>query len=332
MSRRELGPAGLALVGAVSDPLTEAAAAGRAVVIGCSGGPDSLALTAAVAWCLTRAVRTGTAAPGVRVAIIDHQQQPGSAAVAAGAAAQVRSLGLEPAVIPVQVEPTGDGPEAAARAARQQVWELLDPAEIWLGHTRDDQAEQVLLGLARGSGTRSLSGIWPRRGRYLRPLLDLTRQQTLAGCAEFDLEPWQDPHNQDPTYLRSAVRTQLLPVLEQVLGAGVPAALARTADLCREDAQALDGWAATVLEAQPPGPQLAVDALTGLPVAVGTRVLRAWTQAQAGCSPSASQTRALWQLVAQWRGQGPVDLPGCRVHRVAGQLVIGSSKNPAAQG
>lgn len=332
MSRRELGPASLAVVAAVRGPLEAAAAQRRPVVIGCSGGADSLALSAAVAWALRRSARLDESAPAVRVAIIDHRLQPGSDAVAARAAEQVEALGLDPAVVEVDVVDEGQGPEAAARDARRRVWELLDPAQIWLAHTRDDQAEQVLLGLARGSGPRSLSGMAASDGRTVRPLLELTRQQTRECCTEFGLTPWDDPHNADPRFLRSRVRGELLTELERVLGPGVDAALARSALLCRQDADALDGWAERVLAGAPSGDRLPLELLGGLPIAVGTRVLRGWVHGHAGAATSAVQVQALWSLVADWHGQGPVDLPGGRVVRCGSELVITVSRAAAQRG
>ena len=107
----------------------------------------------------------------------------------------------------------------------------------------DDQAETVLLGLARGSGARSLAGMQAASGRYLRPLLGLRRGQTGAACSALGLEPWEDPQNSDPAYARTRVRQQVLPMMEELLGPGITEALARTADRLRADADALDALA-----------------------------------------------------------------------------------------
>ncbi len=220
---------------------------GALLLVACSGGPDSLALAAAAAF---EAPRTGLRAGAV---VVDHGLQPGSDEVAGRAAAACRALGMDPVLVrAVRVDGPG-GPEAAARDARYAAlaaaaaetgaWAVL------LGHTRDDQAESVLLGLARGSGARSLAGMPPRRGVFRRPLLGISRAQTLAACAAQGLDPWQDPTNAAGAGapLRSRVRGELMPVLEEVLGPGVPAALARTADLLREQADALDELAAALL-------------------------------------------------------------------------------------
>ncbi len=116
-------------------------------------------------------------------------------------------------------------------------------AAVMLGHTMDDQAETVLLGLARGSGARSLAGMQDASGRYLRPLLGLRRWQTGAACSALGLEPWADPQNCDPAYARTRVRQQVLPMMEELLGPGITEALARTADRLRADADALDALA-----------------------------------------------------------------------------------------
>ncbi|GAA5007287.1 tRNA lysidine(34) synthetase TilS [Actinopolymorpha pittospori] len=219
-------------------------APGSWILVACSGGADSTALAAATAF---EAPRAGFQAGAVTV---DHGLQPGSDERARAVADVLRGLGLRP-VEAVRVDVTGGGgPEAAARRARyaalDEAADRLGACAVLLGHTRDDQAETVLLGLARGSGARSLAGMPPRSvrgGRYRRPLLALTRSTTEAACEAEGLRPWADPHNSDPSYARSRVRQQVLPLLERELGPGVAAALARTADLLRDDADALDAWA-----------------------------------------------------------------------------------------
>ncbi|WP_129339874.1 tRNA lysidine(34) synthetase TilS, partial [Cellulomonas endophytica] len=229
---------------------------GGLVLVACSGGADSLALAAATAFVAERSRRRGPA-PGLRAGavVVDHGLQAGSAAVAARAAEACRGLGLDPVeVVAVDVAPVG-GPEGAARAARHAA--LADAAArhgaaaVLLGHTLDDQAEGVLLGLARGSGPRSLAGMPARRGVLRRPLLGLRRSQTAAACTALGLEPWQDPTNAPGPGAprRSRVRGEVLPVLEAVLGPGVVPALARSADASREAADALDALGAALLAA-----------------------------------------------------------------------------------
>jgi tRNA(Ile)-lysidine synthase len=175
----------------------------------------------------------------------------------------------------------------------------------------------VLLGLARGAGARSLAGMPARRGRYRRPLLDLPRATVRAACAQAGLAPWEDPHNADPAYARARVRTAVLPVLDQQLGPGVTAALARTAAQLREDADALDALAA----AEPLTAELDCARLTALPAAVRARVLKRWAEQACGTAVAAAHVSALRALTESWSGQGPVALPrGVLVTRSGGRL------------
>jgi tRNA(Ile)-lysidine synthase len=280
------------------------------VLVACSGGPDSLALAAATAFV---APRLGLRAGAV---VVDHGLFDDSASVAGSVVDQLKRLELDPAeMIKVTVGAAG-GPEAAARSARYTA--LDDAADrhgaqtILLGHTRDDQAETVLLGLARGSGARSLAGMAAVSGIYRRPLLGVPRSITARACADLGLTPWHDPANLDVSFTRTRVRHEVLPVLERELGPGVAEALARTADLLRADADALDAWAARAREATTTPLGLDVDALTALPTAIRTRVLRA-AAIDAGCPATdltAGHVVELDRLVTDWHGQGPLDLPG----------------------
>ena len=284
---------------------------GDTVVVACSGGADSLALASA-------AVFEGHKL-GLRVvgATVDHGLQPGSADQAARVVAQLVALGVdETATVRVEVAGGGQGPEAAARQARydvlEQLREQLDAVLVLLGHTRDDQAETVLLGLTRGSGARSLAGM--RRGfdHYARPLLDVTRDDTVTACQVEGLDVWDDPHNDDPGYTRVRVRRTVLPVLEEQLGPGVAATLARTADQLRDDVEALDGLARTAYDALPAiGEGVPVDAISDLHRAVASRVLRL-VALEAGATGSELfhvHVRALVDLVAG-ELDGEVQLPG----------------------
>ena len=309
------------------------------MLVACSGGPDSLALAAATAFV---APRLGLRAGAV---VVDHGLQDGSAEVAARAAHQCRDLGLSPVeVVPVAVlAGDGEGPEAAARQARYAALDAVaqrhDAGAVLLGHTRDDQAEAVLLGLLRGSGTRSLSGMAATRGLYRRPLLDLPRRTTLAACAEVGLEPWADPHNDDPAYARSRTRA-LLVELEDRVGAGTVAGLARTADLLRADGEALDHWAEQAYaacaapladDAGEVAVRLDCGALAALPAAVRTRVIQRAALA-AGARPAdltSAHVVAVAALVTDWHGQGAVALPGpATVVRDCDRLVFASQPDP----
>jgi tRNA(Ile)-lysidine synthase len=344
-----VGPAGLAVRDAVRRELADLASADPALVlVACSGGPDSLALAAGTAFV---APRLGLSAGAV---VVDHGLQPGSAGVAATAAAQCRELGLDPVeVVAVTVgHELGDGPEAAARTARYAALDLavdrLAATAVLLGHTRADQAEAVLLGLLRGSGARSLAGMARRRDRYRRPLLDLPRATTLAACAELGLVPWQDPHNEDPTYARSRSRS-LLAELEDRVGSGVEVGLARSADLLRADSEALDAWAdreyalsqqigrdepvtgVSVDRNTDRNTELDCEQLGALPAAVRTRVLRRAALAVGARAADLSSTHlaAVDALVTDWHGQGPVALPGpVNVTRACGRLIIAALTLP----
>lgn len=294
---------------------------GSAVVVACSGGADSLALLAAT-------VFEGRKA-GCRVvgATVDHALQPGSDDRAARVVEQMAALGADETLAArVAVDAPGIGPEAAARRARYAVLEEIGErfdAVVLLGHTRDDQAETVLLGLTRGSGGRSLAGMRRAFDRFVRPLLDVTRDDTVTACRVEGIEFWDDPHNDDPGYTRVRVRRTVLPVLEEQLGPGVAAALARTADQLRGDMDLLDDVA-----------EAAYAALAGLPVEgllaqaapIRRRVLRLAAVA-AGCPPSElfhEHVLAMDALLTDWHGQRWVDLPGhVRCRRVEGRLEIG---------
>lgn len=277
------------------------------VLVACSGGADSLALAAAVAFEAPRA--------GVPYGLItvDHGLQDGSSAQAARVAALGYELGFDPVeVVTVEVGTDG-GAEAAAREARYAALSAAADthgARILLGHTLDDQAETVLLGLGRGSGPRSVAGMRPVRPPYVRPLLSVRRATTEAACAALGFPPWQDPHNGDPRFRRVRVRREVLPLMEDVLGGGVAEALARTAELLQDDLDALDELTPRTVD---------VAELAALPRALRTRALKQWVGGQL----SFEHVRALEKLITDWHGQGPVDLPGGRrVERRSGKLYM----------
>ncbi len=296
----------------------------RPVLVACSGGADSLALAAATAF---EAARLGIHAGLVTV---DHGLHAASAEQAARVAALGYELGLDPvSAVRVEVGRAG-GPEAAARTARYAALDAASAAlgaRVLLGHTLDDQAETVLLGLGRGSGPRSIAGMRASHGNYVRPLLGLRRSVTAAACAALGLPVWDDPANADPSLQRVRLRTEVLPLLDEVLQGGVAEALARTASLLQDDLDALD-----TLAGVPDGGALAVDALVGLPRAVRTRMLRGWVLAAGAAECTAEHTASLDALVTGWHGQGPVDLPGgVRVRRASGRLEV-LTNPPTAHG
>jgi tRNA(Ile)-lysidine synthase len=308
------------------------------VLVACSGGADSLALAAAIAHIAARDRRR---AGGVTV---DHGLQPGSAERARRVAADLVRLGLDPVeVVHVRVTDDLQGPEGNARRARYAALDAAASryaaAAVLLGHTRDDQAESVLLGLARGSGARSMAGMAALTGRYRRPLLT-TPRETVRAALPSGFSPWEDPHNSDLGFARARVRRQVLPALEANLGPGISAALARTAELLRADADALDTWTDRALtECMIEGGSLGVQrrqssfdhgldvgVLATYPQAIRQRVLRRAAIA-AGSPPTdltAAHVDAMDALVTKWHGQVGVDLPGkLRASRVGGVLGFG---------
>jgi tRNA(Ile)-lysidine synthase len=262
-----------------------------------SGGADSLALTAVAAGLK----------PTVAL-IVDHRLQPDSARVAATARGQALSLGcVEAQVLCVDVGTAG-GPEAAARAARYRALDAARAgAPVLLAHTLDDQAETVLLGLGRGSGSRSIAGMRPSDPPWWRPLLGVRRALTHAACEELGLTPWHDPHNLDRRFTRTRLRTEVLPLLEDVLGGGVAEALARTATALREDTDTLDRLAGEALaEVGATGGTLDTARLAALPEAIRRRVIRGWLLAGGASGLTDKQIRGVDTLVTAWRGQGGV--------------------------
>ncbi|MGC5193828.1 tRNA lysidine(34) synthetase TilS [Streptomyces albidoflavus] len=318
-------------------------AEGPLVLVACSGGADSMALASALAF---EAPRLGIRAGGITV---DHGLQYGSDARAADVVARLAALGLDPVEsAAVRVAAASDrtahgapyaggarrvGPEAAARDARyaalDEAAERLGAAAVLLGHTRDDQAETVLLGLARGSGIRSLSGmaaVSGDSGRYRRPFLQLDRQTARTACLAQSLPVWDDPHNTDPAYTRSRLRHEGLPALEKALGKGVVEALARTAQLSRDDADALDAWAAREEAAvRDETGELDCARLYALPAAVRRRILRRALVAAGtpGGSLFARHVEEVDRLITGWRGQRAINLPGkVEARRQGGRLVL----------
>ncbi|YAL83722.1 tRNA lysidine(34) synthetase TilS [Dermacoccaceae bacterium W4C1] len=346
-------PATAAIRRVVRETLLAQVPAGRVVLAAVSGGPDSLALAAALAFEAPRSDRRAGAV------LIDHGLQPGSGDVIRRAAQQCRDLGLDPVLVrSVQVVLDGQGPEAAARQARHRALEQArtdtGAVAVMLGHTRDDQAEQVLLGLLRGSGPRSLAGMASRHGQLIRPLLTISRAETEQACRAAGLAPWRDPHNADPRFTRARTRA-LLARVSADLGADVSVNLARTAQLCRSDNEALDEIARSVAEAaidvesnesnesnesggggggdegdegiadhtadiadpaagapSTSAVTVSVSALAAQPEAIRTRVLRL-AALRAGADAGALASVHLHEvdsLLRDWRGQGPIDLPG----------------------
>jgi tRNA(Ile)-lysidine synthase len=296
------------------------------LLVACSGGADSLALAAA-----TLAVRGRDA---VHAAVVDHGLQDGSAKRAAATAELLAEMGAAAAVHRVEVTGSG-GIEAAARRARYAALRAARPhpdAPVLLGHTLDDQAETVLLGLGRGSGARSLAGMRAWDPPWCRPLLGVRRAVTRAACVAAGLPVWDDPHNTDPRFTRVRLRHEVLPLLEDVLAGGVAEALARTARQLREDGEALDALADDLL-AQVRDPARSEDArragalntepLGAVPPALRRRVLRAWLAAADVTALTDEHLRAADGLAGQGPDRGGVALPGgLELVRAHGRLFL----------
>ena len=316
-----MAQASVAIRNAVKEQL-ERCEAGDCILVAVSGGADSLALAYA-----TLVESTPLAIKAIAVTI-DHQLQENSTDQAAKVEKQLRAMGYQDVVVAKVKVSLESGLEAGARSARYEALQRIalekNAVKVLLGHTRDDQAESVLLGLARGSGTRSLSGMASENGIYLRPLLALTRAQTEAACTEFGIEYWNDPHNENHDFSRVRVRREVLPVMEEQIGPGIAAALARSAALLRDDADALDAIASAEISRHNLT-DLECSELELLPRAIRTRILRTAIYAAGAPSGSISADHigAVEALVTSWHGQGLVSLPGgVKVERISGRLSL----------
>jgi tRNA(Ile)-lysidine synthase len=291
--------------------------AGDSFLVAVSGGADSLALAAALL------IEAKPLALNPIAITIDHQLQENSSLQAEKVSEQLKEFGYGQVIVKTVVVSSSGGIEAGARNARYeaigQSVEQTKAVKVFLGHTHNDQAETVLLGLARGSGARSLSGMASENGIYARPLLSLTRNVTEAACKEFGLEVWNDPHNFNNDFTRVRVRREVIPYLEANLDPGISNALVRSAALLRDDADALDEWA------QRESGDLDCERLLQLPRAVRTRLIRKAALA-AGATPGEltyEQIIAIDALICAWKGQGAVSLAGgVKVERISGRLSL----------
>ena len=313
---KEMVGASVALRNAVKQFLSQLEP-GDTFIVAVSGGADSLALAAALL------IESQPLALHPIAVTVDHQLQENSGIQAERVSTQLKELGYGQVIIKKVLVALDSGLEAGARDARYEA--LMESAQetkavkVFLGHTRDDQAETVLLGLARGSGSRSLSGMAAENGIYARPFLAITRQECEAACEEWNLEFWSDPHNFNTEFTRVRVRREVIPYLEEHLDPGISRALVRTAALLRDDADALDQWA------EQEAGELDCERLAALPRAIRTRIIRTAALA-AGATPGQltfEQIGAIEALVSAWRGQGAVSLPGgVKVERISGRLSL----------
>lgn len=300
------------------------------VAIACSGGADSLALAAASLFEGKRAKIN------VVAVVVNHNLQKGSKEIAELAKTTLMELGyVSVEVMDVKVEVGSLGMEAAARNARYGA--IDDFAKRYgakysmLGHTLDDQSETVLLGLARGSGPRSIAGMsaLSADGKYLRPLLGLTRETTVAFCVDSGIPYWQDPQNLDTKFSRVKVRLNVLPVIEKELGPGIANALARTAEILQEDNQYLEAQAEIAFHEAAKTTNnsvvLSVEELYQLAPAIRNRVIHN-SLVLLGAEPSKNHIDAVHNLLTNWHGQKPLTLPAVRVVRVGHEITLKSTK------
>lgn len=304
---------------------------GDRVLVACSGGADSLALAAAA---IFEGARAGVSVGAV---IVEHGLQAETKSVAEETRRTLVELGASPVEVrSVKVATTKGvgGPEAAARSARYAALDASVAAAgakfVMLGHTLNDQAETVLLGLARGSGNRSLNAMAEVNGRYLRPLLGIERATTVAFCEDSGLTVWQDPQNQDPKYSRVRVRKSVMPLLETELGPGIAQALARTAEQLREDETALAGLAddffAKFVTAKASSIEISTDEFSRAHLAVRHRVVAKALQLLQSPEFARVHIRAIDALVDDWHGQKALALPGVRVERTAGNIIFKTTR------
>lgn len=293
---------------------------GDAVIVGLSGGGDSLALTAAVAFEAKKLEIRAIAC------IINHNLQSGSELVAEKAKQQAIDLGIEAEVMSVAVLDEGHGPEGNARKARYQALDAMrekyQAKFVLLAHNLDDQAESVLLGLTRGSGANSLSGMRERSGYYLRPYLGIDRTMLRQACQDQNLEFWDDPQNEDLDFRRVRIR-KLIAELETDIGPGIAAALARSADALQEVSDLVDALATKLLDEAASGNSLEISAVAAAPDAVRRQALHIMAKRSGAIGVSRQQVLAIDSLITNWHGQISVSLAGITVGRVGNRLTFG---------
>lgn len=315
------------------------------VIVGFSGGPDSLALAAV----LGRIAPLG--GPRPILVHVDHGWRPGSAAEQERASAMAAKLGLPfqrtHLAVDASKQHPGFGLEEAARRERYRILAGAARAAgtdlVALAHHQDDQAETVLLHLLRGSGTAGAAGMRETRRVAVpwwtpatesvaemllwRPLLVEPRATVRAFAAETGLAAIDDPSNDDPNYRRNAIRQQALPVLERIVpGAG--AALARFAALAAEDEAALAAIAATVLpSAVSDQGELRGSVVAAQPLAVRRRLARGWVAAAGGLSiVTAERTDAMLAMLESGEPGRRLELgDGVTVHRTRVGLYLGEA-------
>jgi len=289
--------------------------AGDHVLAAVSGGPDSTALVAGLA---ELAANRGLI---VTAAYVDHGLRGAEgASEGIGVAALARQLGVGFVARAVLLAP-GRALETRARQARYRALAVMATAmgASWIvtGHTRDDQVETVLMRLLRGAGRRGLGAMAPRRGRLLRPLLEVSRADVRRFLAERALPFALDRTNADLVHVRNRVRRLLVPLLEAEFNPQLSAQVARLATRMRDEDEWLNSLAADRASALRDGERLRV-AVAEEPPALGRRVVRDWL----GRRVSAGHVERVLALAAR-RARGAVAVPGpARVVREREWLVL----------
>ena len=325
--RKRLSQAQGAIRHAVREVLSEHTKPGQKLLIAVSGGADSLALASATLF------ESKKLQLEVATVTIDHGLQKASAKVTNQTLEKLHQLGIEEAWSKKVNVGTQGGPEAAARLARYEALESIRIESrsdfILLGHTANDQAETVLLGLARGSGAKSLSGMKVRTYRLLRPILSIDRATTIQFCKDENISPWKDPQNKDTKFLRVRVRKSVLPFLEKQLGNGVFANLLRTSSQLQEDDQYLSLVAEKafkkIAKTSAASVSLNQPELLKLPDAIRNRVIKSAID-YFGVDSSRTHVLAVADLVLNWHGQKPLALPGVRVERKGKTITLNASQ------
>ena len=303
---------------------------GSTAAVACSGGADSLALASAALFEGNRAEIK------VIAVIVNHNLQEGSMEAALRTKGVLTEIGFDVVeIMDVVVQQNSLGMEAAARNARYgaltEFANKHNVAVTMLGHTLDDQAETVLLGLARGSGAKSIAGMptLSPDGKYLRPLLGITRKETVSYCEDLGLEYWSDPQNLDTKFSRVKVRLNVLPVLEAELGPGIASALSRTAEILQDDLEYLEAQAdaafSSVAKTTNNSVVIDTEGLENLPRALATRVIHK-SLSLLGTEPAKVQIDSVMELVTNWHGQKPLTLPSVRVERKGKEIILKSTK------
>lgn len=279
------------------------------LVLAVSGGTDSTALS------LVLAQLREEFGLVLHVAHFDHRARPRAAAADAAFVAELANHIGAPLRIGRAESPPNS--EDDARNARyeflRRVGRELGATAIATGHTRDDQAETVLLHLTRGAGLAGLAGMRPEREGIVRPLLSLGRADTIQVCAAAGITPREDPTNRSLRFARNRIRHRVLPELAK-LNPEIASAIARLADAAAAVANVAADHAATTLAAAAEQDALALDRLPSQPE-LRSDALALWWEQRTGQRLAARHRAALAQLAASTDGSRSLDLPGGRALR-----------------